>query len=59
MHVINWQVLYILLLVAAECRGFSCGDDSCVPLSYRCDGDNDCTDETDELDCVAVVEGEG
>jgi len=31
-----------------------CDNGHCVPLSYICDGDNDCTDSSDERYCPAV-----
>ncbi|XP_022107466.1 sortilin-related receptor-like [Acanthaster planci] len=30
---------------------FTCGSGNCIPMSWRCDHDNDCGDMTDELDC--------
>lgn len=35
---------------ASQCTSnqFRCTTDRCVPLSYLCDGDNDCTDKSDE-----------
>ncbi|RUS81825.1 hypothetical protein EGW08_010417, partial [Elysia chlorotica] len=30
---------------------FQCSNGRCVPLSYRCDRDNDCLDGSDETDC--------
>uniref|UniRef100_A0AAG5DRM1 Sortilin-related receptor n=1 Tax=Anopheles atroparvus TaxID=41427 RepID=A0AAG5DRM1_ANOAO len=32
---------------------FDCANTLCVPLSYRCDGDNDCEDHSDEEGCPA------
>ena len=30
---------------------FLCKNHKCVPIEYRCDGDNDCRDGTDEKNC--------
>ena len=33
---------------------FSCNDGSCVPLEYKCDWFNDCSQGEDEVDCKAL-----
>ncbi|XP_060588465.1 mucin-2-like isoform X1 [Ruditapes philippinarum] len=37
---------------------FQCGNGSCIPISWRCDSLNDCTDNSDESGCSSYVCGE-
>lgn len=30
---------------------FLCGDGTCISSSFRCDGDTDCIDNSDEANC--------
>lgn len=32
---------------------FNCGDYTCIPLEYRCDGVPDCQSGEDEINCVS------
>lgn len=36
-----------------ECRAseFRCSDGQCINLDWRCDGDADCDDHSDEINC--------
>lgn len=36
---------------SSSCLGFECYNGDCIPLSYRCDGANDCSNGEDELGC--------
>ena len=35
---------------------FTCADKRCIPGSWKCDGDNDCGDFSDEQQCVCKFE---
>ena len=30
---------------------FQCLDDSCISLAFKCDGEQDCEDNSDEMNC--------
>lgn len=32
-------------------REFQCLDGNCIAAAFKCDGDSDCGDESDELNC--------
>ena len=34
---------------------FGCADGTCIPISKRCDGASDCSDNFDETNCKIVV----
>ncbi len=36
---------------ACQPREFRCGDGTCIVQLHRCDGDNDCLDNSDEMGC--------
>ncbi|XP_017764096.1 PREDICTED: sortilin-related receptor-like [Eufriesea mexicana] len=42
--------------VASTCASnqFACANDVCIPASWRCDRDNDCGDNSDEIDCTPM-----
>jgi len=48
-----------MLLIATAAPGSPCAaneyqcvaDDQCIPVSYHCDGEMDCQDESDERGC--------
>ena len=54
---ITW--FYFRNLTAAEIcddqsSNFKCDNGYCIPKSYKCDGDNDCTDGSDEKNCGLI-----
>ncbi len=50
-------LLKIKFLAEPTCSAseFQCGSGRCVPVTFKCDGENDCGDYTDETGCVNVT----
>ena len=38
-------------MIIVECQGFDCGDGGCIPLSWQCNGMENCLDGLDEMNC--------
>ncbi|KAL8611301.1 hypothetical protein ACOMHN_013732 [Nucella lapillus] len=55
----NMSKLTVLISLACLCGDyeFRCRNDRCIQLQWTCDTDNDCGDNSDELDCPADCSG--
>ena len=49
----------VLKLTGCSEEEFTCSDGSCVHMTSRCNGKNDCSDDTDEAECKAFVQSVG
>lgn len=57
MH-ISWIIIktwydlsFVYCIATCPATNFQCHDKSCIPNSWKCDGDNDCGDNGDEVNC--------
>lgn len=44
------------IILECEADQMTCSNGRCVPISYICDGDNDCRDMSDEQNCRTFLE---
>lgn len=54
---IIYLCLFIYYIIEPTCAPgeWQCGSGRCVPGTFRCDGENDCGDYTDETGCTNVT----
>lgn len=47
----------LIILVGRTCspQHFTCHNNRCIDLKWKCDGDNDCGDSSDELGCCKYM----
>jgi len=48
------HIFYMLYVAQSKCDAsteFRCSDDTCIDISWKCDGENDCQDASDEQSC--------
>ena len=49
----------VLKLIGCTIEEFTCNNGICVDMASRCDGKNDCADESDEAGCKSFVQSTG
>ena len=48
---IYWKMIHIFAVPCEERGAFLCSNDRCIPISFVCDGTNDCSGSEDEQNC--------
>lgn len=49
--ILNDNNKFLLFLFSCTNDEFQCLDDSCISLAFKCDGEQDCEDNSDEMNC--------
>jgi len=50
-------IIFLFLDTTCSPSAFTCASQHCVPAGWRCDGHNDCFDNSDEINCPTHVPG--
>lgn len=50
-------MVFVFIFIEPTCGSneFQCKSGRCIPLSFRCDQENDCGDHSDEFECGNVT----
>lgn len=50
-HSFSLLLIPISNIISCSHDEFQCADGNCISASFKCDGDSDCMDESDEINC--------